>query len=68
MAEKSVICCHLCHNFPEAVKELRKSPFSISIYIDIGQYTILVTPKKQKQNTQAIEGSENCCGLDLNKS
>ena len=40
---ESVICCHFCHNFFGAVKELHKVPFPIMMYTSIGTYIITVT-------------------------
>ena len=37
---KSVICCHYCHNYFEAVKYLHKVPFPILIYTTIGKNKI----------------------------
>ena len=53
---KSVICCHFCHIFFEAVKELHKVPSSIFIYISIRKFTITVASNQQTPNSLAISG------------
>ena len=53
---ESVICCHICHNIFEAVKELNKVPFSIFNYISIGRFIFTVTYKMQKPYSEEIAG------------
>ena len=63
---ESVIYYNFCHYCFEAAKELHKVPFSIFIYISIGTFTIPATSKQQTPNSQAIAGSSDLGGLDLN--
>ena len=61
-----VICCHLCHNCFEAVTELYRASFSISVYVSIGKFIIPVTSNQIIPNNQTIAGSADRGGLDIN--
>ena len=50
----SVICCHLYHNFFEAVKELHKFTSQILIYTEIVTYTTPLNISSKKQNSKPI--------------